>query len=238
MLGFLILVIVFVFCLAERNSTGPIGFFDFHAAIVVFGGVLGALMIALNGQSLKFMVSFFFQQILGFKSFELEQAGLSSEWAEIQQACRQGRRSALLNYIEKSKYAEVRTSCEVLLGQLDGAVLSEKYMVLRQKYLQQYEPVIEGWDLVARLAPSFGMVGTVTGMVQLFKNMSSSSGNLGGAMGMALLATLYGIAFGTAVGGPMSTKMNNELNERLNMIDFIETSTSALLQEFRQGDKK
>ncbi len=237
-LGFVVLGLVFSFCLADRSGAAAIGFFDLHAAVVVFGGVLGAMLIALNKSALIFMLKTFIQQILGHKGVAKEQQTLKNEWSEIQKACREGKRAILLNYIEKSKFEEVRASCEVLLGQLDGSLSSEKFMSLRQTYLSRYEPVIEGWDLIARLAPSFGMVGTVTGMVQLFKNMASSSGNLGGAMGMALLATLYGIAFGSAVGGPMSTKMSNELNECLNMIDYLEVSTGALVQEFRRGEKQ
>ena len=90
--------------------------------------------------------------------------------------------------------------------------------------------MIEGWDLVGRLAPSFGMVGTVTGMVQLFRNMGSDSGNLGGAMGMALLATLYGITFGAAVGSPMATRIMNRMNEYLATMDLLEQTIAALTE--------
>lgn len=237
-LGFIILIGVFFFCLSERNAVETIGFFDSHAAIVVFGGVLGALMIALSKPTLLFMSKSFFQHITGLKTTDRTIAAIKKEWSEIQQACREGKRSVILNFIENSSYPEVRACCEVLLHQIEGSLLQEKFMTIRQENLSQYEPVIEGWDLVARLAPSFGMVGTVTGMVQLFKNMASSSSNLGGAMGMALLATLYGIAFGAAVGGPMSTKMSNELNERLNLIDLFEVSVSALLLDLRKGERR
>jgi chemotaxis protein MotA len=87
--------------------------------------------------------------------------------------------------------------------------------------------------MVARLSPSFGIVGTVAGMVQLFRNMATQSGGLGGAMAMALLETLYGILFGTAVGGPMSTRLNQQLNEHLSLIDLLERQVAALIEEDR-----
>lgn len=237
-LGFIAIAIVFTFALSERPAGGAIGFFDLHAALVVFGGVFGALFIALSKESLIVMGKSFLHHFLGLKSYQNELKSLKSEWSQIQSACRDGKRTLLLNLIEKSSHPEVRASCELLVSQSEGLQVQEKFSSIRQQYLTQYEPVIEGWDLVARLAPSFGMVGTVAGMVQLFKNMADADTNLGGAMGMALLATLYGIAFGTAIGGPMSTKMNNELNERLNLLDFCEVSTGALLQELRQGDRR
>jgi chemotaxis protein MotA len=85
--------------------------------------------------------------------------------------------------------------------------------------------------MVARLGPSFGIVGTVAGMVTLFRNMADRSGNLGGAMALALLATLYGILLGTAIGGPMSARLNNRLNRRIGLIDLLERQTAALIDE-------
>jgi chemotaxis protein MotA len=237
-LGFLTLGGVFVFCLSDKAAATAVGFFDIHAAVIVFGGVMGALLIALDQSSLRLMFKSLINLLIGRKSFEKEITGLRNELADLKAACRDGKRAVLLNYIEKSSYLEIRYSSEILLGQLQGNSAAEKFAEIRNSYLSKYEPVIEGWDLISRLAPSFGMVGTVTGMVQLFRNMSESTGNLGGAMGMALLATLYGIAFGTAVGGPLSTRISNELNEKLNLVDLVETTAGALVQEFRQGEKK
>ena len=237
-LGFLILAGVFSFCFADRSAVESIGFFDLHAAVVVFGGVIGSLFIALNTRALSFMVKSLSHLFWGKNNSDSVLSQLQIEWIEIQKSCREGKKGILLNSIEKSVHPEIRTCCEILLSQQSGAILTEKFTELKQQCLLKYEPVIEGWDLVARLAPSFGMVGTVTGMVQLFKNMSNSSGNLGGAMGMALLATLYGIGFGSAVGGPMSARLSNELNEHLNLIDLLEINVTALVQEFRQGEKR
>ena len=66
---------------------------------------------------------------------------------------------------------------------------------------------------------------------ELFRNMSESSGQLGGAMAMALLATLYGIALGAAVGGPMLSRLNNHLNERMSLIDSAEKTVQSLIEQ-------
>jgi chemotaxis protein MotA len=98
--------------------------------------------------------------------------------------------------------------------------------------------VIEGWEMVGKLAPSFGMVGTVTGMVQMFQHMADNSGNLGGAMAMALVATLYGITLGAALGGPMASRVNNQLNERLDLLEFMQQTVTALIDENRPTRSK
>jgi chemotaxis protein MotA len=134
---------------------------------------------------------------------------------------------------DRGTTAELRLAADALLRQLDGPGLEEVFGELRATYLHRFAPVIEGWEMVARLAPSFGMVGTVTGMVQLFRNMAENSGNLGGSIAMALLATLYGIATGAALGGPMSSRVNNQLNDRLTQLDLLEKTVASLVRESR-----
>jgi flagellar motor component MotA len=73
------------------------------------------------------------------------------------------------------------------------------------------------------------MVGTITGMIQLFKNMGEDSMNLGSAISLALLATLYGVAFGAGVAGPIGHYLRSLLDERLGVLERCEQGVSELL---------
>ncbi|MCX6124019.1 MAG: MotA/TolQ/ExbB proton channel family protein, partial [Proteobacteria bacterium] len=203
-------------------------FLDPHAAIVVLGGVAGALCLSMERNSLIMLIKSI-RDILpyvGKKKHDVRV--IRQEIFELRGAWRGGQRARVLDMADHSSSIEIRTAAQALFKRSKGAGLSEVFSELRTKYISQYQPVIEGWDLVGRLAPSFGMVGTVTGMVQLFRNMGADAGNLGGAMGMALLATLYGITFGAAVGSPMATRMLNQMNEYLATMDLLEQTVAAL----------
>lgn len=228
---FALLTVVFVSVL-ERGPT-EIRYFDWHAAIVVLGGVVGSLLLALKGETVVQMIRDWLSVISGRDPSEKEIDTTRKELELIETAWRAGRRGEVLNLAEGHRSKEVRTAASALIHHLNGARLKEKFEVLRHESSTNLLPQIEGWDLVARLGPSFGIVGTVAGMVQLFKNMASSSGGLGGAMALALLATLYGILLGTAVGGPMSTRLNRHLNERQSLIDLFEMKIAALVEEDR-----
>ncbi|MCA9547247.1 MAG: MotA/TolQ/ExbB proton channel family protein, partial [Myxococcales bacterium] len=89
-------------------------------------------------------------------------------------------------------------------------------------------PPIANWELLARLGPSFGMVGTVTGMIQLFQNMGDENLNLGAAISLALVATLYGIAFGAGVAGPIGHFLRTQLDERLGVLDRCRQTVTEL----------
>lgn len=232
-IGFCLLLAVLVISVTERVNT-EINYFDWHAAAVVLGGVSGSLLIALRGSVFGQMLKDWVGVIFGWDAKQRELRELKAEITSMESAWVQGRRPEVLALVEKSSFEEVRIGAEALVSHVNGHRLQERFEYLRAVSQDRLSPQIEGWDMVARLAPSFGIVGTVAGMVQLFRNMANSSGNLGGAMALALLATLYGILVGTALGGPMSTRLNQLLNERLGLIDLLERQVAAMIEEDRR----
>lgn len=230
LVGLVVLIAVILVALGERSS-GKLSFLDWHAAIVVVGGVIGSVMLALDRSALWRMMISVRDLFPSTSTFTRHMAKTKLGLEEMRTAWRDGRRGAVLQMAEHAPTKELRVAADALLKRQTAAVLTERFTALRTEYMHEALPVIEGWEMVGKLAPSFGMVGTVTGMVQLFKNMAEESGNLGGAMAMALLATLYGITLGAAVGGPMSSRINSQLNDRMAMLDLIEKTVAALVEE-------
>jgi chemotaxis protein MotA len=230
--GTLLLVVVVTVSLIDRGQA-QISYFDWHAAIVVLGGVAGSVLLAIRGSSFIAMWKEWLAVVTGRSGSQAELKAMKDEFTRLEKAWTEGRRAEVLGLVESSSFDEVRVASESLIQHLQGQRLAERFEELRAECSSELLPQIEGWDMIARLGPSFGIVGTVAGMIQLFRNMASQSGNLGGAMAMALLATLYGILLGTAIGGPMSTRANQVLNERLALIDLFEMKIAALVEESR-----
>ena len=228
-IGVLLLCGVFMIAISDR-SAASLGFLDPHAMFVVLGGVAGALCLSMERNSIIMLLKSIRDLIPGIGKTKHNVHVIREELNELRDAWRGGQRAKVLDLADRSESPEIRSAADALFKRAKGAALSEVFAGHRSKYISQYQPVVEGWDLVGRLAPSFGMVGTVTGMVQLFRNMGSDSGNLGGAMGMALLATLYGITFGAAVGSPMATRVMNRMNEYMSTMDLLEQTIAALTE--------
>ena len=226
-IGVITLCAVFLVAVSERSGA-QLDFVDYHAAFVVLGGVAGALCLSMEPSSLLMLLKSVRDLLPGFGKRKHDSQHVRQEIRELRDAWRGGQRAKVLDLADHSNSPEIRIAAEALFKRKKGAALSEAFAELRTVYITKYQPVIEGWDMVGRLAPSFGMVGTVTGMIQLFKNMAENSGNIGGAMGMALLATLYGITFGAAVGSPMATRVMNRMNEYLASMDLLEQTVAAL----------
>ncbi len=66
------------------------------------------------------------------------------------------------------------------------------------------------YDKASSVAPAFGMVGTLVGLINMLKNMSLDGGgasSLGSDMGTALITTLYGCILAHMIFGPIATNL-------------------------------
>ena len=73
------------------------------------------------------------------------------------------------------------------------------------------------YDKASAVAPAFGMVGTLCGLVNMCKglNMSDGSSNLGNDMGTALITTFYGCILAHMIFGPISTHLRTRGDEEI-----------------------
>ena len=75
----------------------------------------------------------------------------------------------------------------------------------------RHEDAAGMYDKASSMAPAFGMIGTLVGLINMLKGMDMESGssNLGSDMGTALITTLYGCILAHMVFGPIATLLRN-----------------------------
>ena len=73
------------------------------------------------------------------------------------------------------------------------------------------------YDKGSSVAPAFGMVGTLVGLINMLRAMdvSSGGGDLGPAMATALVTTLYGCVMAHMVFGPISSQLRQRDEEEM-----------------------
>ena len=65
------------------------------------------------------------------------------------------------------------------------------------------------YDKASAVAPAFGMVGTLVGLINMLRTMdpTSGGGDLGGSMSTALVTTLYGCILAHMIFGPIANNL-------------------------------
>ena len=74
------------------------------------------------------------------------------------------------------------------------------------------------YDRGSSVAPAFGMVGTLVGLINMLKNMDMSgdgASSIGSDMGTALITTLYGCVLAHMVFGPIAANLRKRDEEEV-----------------------
>ena len=228
LIGLAILAFVVWFGFGERSSM-VISAFDLHAAVMVLGGSFSAILIS---SSVTTTARFFLclREILpGAGTLRPATEALEQERTAFVQLWLDGKRSQAVELAERSGFPAISRMLQLVLARAPEESTRAAFTELRHAELSRWQPAIGNWELLAKLAPSFGMVGTITGMIQVFRTMGENSTNLGSAVSLALLATLYGVAFGAGVAGPIGHYLRSLLDERLGALERCEQSVCGLV---------
>ena len=75
----------------------------------------------------------------------------------------------------------------------------------------RHESAAGMYDKASSVAPAFGMIGTLVGLINMLKGMDMDGGasTIGSDMGTALITTLYGCILAHMVFGPVATLLRN-----------------------------
>lgn len=134
----------------------------------------------------------------------------SEEMMVIARAVRETRWADAEDAIDRSQSEQVKNLAPHLLSRLEGAALHEAVGNSAFRWMAEVKGSDDFLQSLARVSPAFGMIGTIMGLVDLFKNMRDSAA-LGPGMAMALLATLYGLILCYCVYMPLSQRVRTYL---------------------------
>ena len=228
-IGFLLLAFVVWLGFNDRGNAQVISAFDLHALTMVLVGSAAAVLISSSHATALRTILCLREFVPGLRFFGRTTKEMEAERAELCDLWREGKRSQALALAEKSPFDSSKQMLNLLLDRAPEVASAKAFLELRHEEVARWQPPISNWEMLSKLGPAFGMVGTITGMIQLFRNMTADNLNIGAAMSLALLATLYGVAFGAGVAGPISHFLNGLLDERLGLLERCEKSTNELV---------
>lgn len=177
--------------------------------LVVFGGVMASTLIRFPLSAVRASLDVasraFFTQAASSQSVVTELVGLSQR----------ARREGLLG-LEKHLPSDpfMAQGIQMVVDRVDRAHISD---VLTQELHATQERHTLGQDtfrFIATAAPSFGMIGTLIGMVQLFLSIKDPAG-IGQGMALSLLSTLYGAVLAYLFAMPIAGKLEHRSREEL-----------------------
>ncbi len=228
-LGFLLLAFVVWLGFAERSPETKVSAFDLHALVIVLVGSAAAVLASSSGQTALRTVLCLREIVPGLRRMDRDTREMEKEREQLSELWREGKRSQALALAEKSRFPAIKQILDLTVNRAPEVASSKVFLEQRHMEIATWQPAINNWEMLSKLGPAFGMVGTITGMVSLFSKMNADNLNIGAAMSLALLATLYGVSFGAGVAGPVGHFLNGLLDERLGFLERCEKTANDLV---------
>ena len=186
-------------------SGGQIAWFiDIPSLMITVGGTFGVL-IAISPLSLLKSVPALFKYALFPPKFKAED--YISQIVEFANTARSKGLLALEDSANKCEDPFLKQSLMLIVDANDSAKVREMLEGSLSFMEERHEAGQAFFGKGASLAPAFGMLGTLVGLVIMLQNLDG--GDLGPAMATALITTFYGSFFANIVFTPLERALQN-----------------------------
>ena len=205
--GLVLIVIAFV-----TNGNRFVGLIDISSFLIVIFGSFSAI-IAANP----------LQRIVGFMRYVIIVVRVpyfQNKLELINQLVRfsdNARKEGLLSLEDSLSSIDdefLRKGLHLVVDGADPDVIKKILYTNLDQMTLRHEDGINFFERWAKIAPAFGMIGTLLGLVGLLTNLEDTA-SIGPNMAVALITTLYGTIFSNLILSPMQFKLEDRHKEEL-----------------------
>lgn len=201
--------------LVEGGAIGAL--FQVSAALIVFGGTIGAVTTSFPIQDLK-RVPEWFKIAFSSKSFGIDEA-----YETLIRFAEKARREGLLSLEQELESVDDRFTKQGMQLVIDGTdpeitreILESNISVMEKRH----KIGISVFEAAGGYAPTMGIIGTVMGLVHVLGNLSDPT-SLSSSIASAFLATLYGIGSANLVWLPIATKLKQKDKAEVGAMEMV-----------------
>lgn len=190
---------------------------NLQSAAVVLAGTLISAMLAYSPKTMIDLVKNF-RQI--FHHREADHDALVKLIAKLAYIARLHGMRALEEAASKSDNRFLRRGIELVADGYDRYEIRNIMENEYELYFSRKEAQSNFLSSMGKLAPVFGFVGTIIGLINVLSNLSHPD-EIGRGMALALLTTFYGLLFANIIFLPMARKYLDQLKSERTILNMI-----------------
>ena len=203
---------------------GDIGLFvDIPSVMIVFGGTFGTIFVAFPFEEVRQAFH------AGFKAFSSRKVRVREVVGTMVKIAEISRREGIVALENvKTENPVLKKACQLIADNADPQLIRDTVAIEIASLKRRHLVAQEVFKRLGGLAPSFGMLGTLIGLVQMLMNLSDPS-KIGPGMAVAILTSFYGSVLATLLFIPISAKLKaRTLQEELHLLIIFEGAKSIL----------
>lgn len=198
-------------------------YLDLPAFMIVFGGTVAATFITFQ---MKDVISAFKAAIFVFSERGEDPNDMVATMIEL---CTLSRRQGIVSLSKlEIESAFLKKACNLIADGSKEEVIRDSLQIEIDAMKQRHFIVQDIFRKMALFSPSFGMIGTLIGLIQMLSRLSTPE-TVGPSMSVAMVATFYGATFAYLFFLPIAGKLRAKtLVEVMNLQIIFEGAISIL----------
>ncbi len=210
--GFGFIIVGFIL---EGGTVGSL--WGFSAALIVFGGTAGAVLISFPLSDLRNLPKWFKIAFTG-QSF-----GSGEAYETLVRFAEKARREGLLSLEQELETVTDRFTRQGMQLVIDGTdpeitreILESNIAVLEKRH----KVGVAVFEAAGGYGPTMGIIGTVMGLVMVLGNLSDPEA-LSHSIAAAFIATLYGVGSANLLWLPIATKLKMKDKSEVSAMEMV-----------------
>jgi chemotaxis protein MotA len=192
--------------------------------MIVVGGTLAAISVNYPLNEIIQAHAAAYKIFLSRKVREIDVVNTMVKIADI------SRREGLLALENiKTENMILKKACQLIADNADPLMIREMLAIEIASLRRRHHIVQDVFKRMGAYAPSFGMIGTLIGLVQMLAALHDPS-SIGPAMAVALLTTFYGAMMASLLFLPIAGKLRSRSQEEILHLNIIFEGAKCILE--------
>ena len=188
------------------TSGGEIGaFIHLPSILMVIGGSFGAMLVG-SPMSRMLGIVKYITIVLRVPNYEEER--IISSLVNFSEKARREGLLALEDDLEEVEDEFMRKGIQLVVDGTDPDIIKSVLYNDLNQLQTRHEVGITIFDNWGKVAPAFGMIGTLAGLISMLANLEDQS-SIGPNMSLALVTTMYGAIFANLILIPIKIKLED-----------------------------
>ncbi|MCR4399327.1 MAG: flagellar motor protein [Syntrophomonadaceae bacterium] len=187
------------------------------AAMIVFGGTFGAVIISFSSEDLK-EVPYFLKRV--FRERSVEFTSTVDMLVDIADKARREGLLSLESHLETIDNELLKRGLQLVIDGTDPE-LTRNMLEMEIEAFEKKEKVgVEIFNCAGGFGPTMGIIGTVMGLIHVLSSMEDPSA-IGGAIAVAFIATLYGVSSANVLWIPFANKIKVKTAREVVLMEMV-----------------
>lgn len=192
-------------------------FYDVPSIFIVICGSTCAIFVSFQWDTVKSIPSILKNSFL---MKELKKKELIGVFTDLAKKARKDGLLTLEKDLDKIHDRFLRSGMQMVIDGYDIEKIKDIKMLEIDKTVERHKKAIQVFRMWANLAPSFGMMGTFSGLILMMENFQDMS-KFSSAFATVLVTSFYGVILANLVFGPLANKLDIKNSEEVNRMEMI-----------------